>query len=329
MGGDGGVEVTLPASIRALHKHSDLQLDLVGDQDLITVYTSDLPGRLSSRIRVIHSDQRIPEGKRPQSVLRASRRSSLYLAVDLVKQREVGAMVSAGDTGAMLMIGRHLLKTLEGIKKPAILATIPSSTEPCYLLDVGANPECDSEQLFEFSVMGTVLAESLGRKDPRVGLLNIGSEQYKGSSAVLLAARALEQCTDLNYIGFVEANELFDGAAEVVVCDGFVGNVTIKSSAGVANIISNLLEAATAASEHHPLSTSLSAQLNPQRFNGASLLGLQGSVVKSHGNATAEGFYYAIEQAIREIDHAIPKLIGKRVARIMLSNQGLLTGARS
>ena len=329
MGGDCGVSVTVPASVRALQKHCDLQLDLVGDKNLIGPLLQDVPQPLFSRLKLIHSTQRIPASKRPQSVLRASRDSSLYLAVDLVKQGKVGAMVSAGDTGALLLVGRHLLKTLSGINKPAILATLPTVSVPCYLLDVGANPECDSKQLFEFAVMGTVLAESLGRPVPKVGLLNIGSEDYKGSSAVLQTAAALEQCADLNYIGFIEANELFEGAAEVVVCDGFVGNVTIKSSAGVANVVSKLLARATSTAEQHPLIRSLSAQLNPQRFNGASLLGLQGSVVKSHGNATAEGFFYAIEQAIREVDHGIPQLIGKRVADIMSSNQGLLTGVKN
>ena len=329
MGGDSGVTVTGPASVRALQKHSNLQLDLVGDKNMISPMLRGVPQSVVSRLGLIHSDQRIPTGKRPQSVLRASRGSSLYVAVDHVKQGKVGAMVSAGDTGALLLVGRHLLKTLDGINKPAILATLPSVTEPSYLLDVGANPECDCKQLFEFAVMGTVLAESLGRSGPRVGLLNIGSEDYKGSSAVLQAAAALEQCADLNYIGFVEANELFEGTADVVVCDGFVGNVTIKSSAGVANVISKLLDGATSIVEKDPLIGSLAAQLNPQRFNGASLLGLQGSVVKSHGNATAEGFFYAIEQAIREIDHGIPQLIGKRVADIMSSNQGLLTGFKN
>lgn len=328
MGGDCGVSVTVPASVRALLKHTDLQLDLVGDKNLIGPFLQDVPQSLVSRLSLIHSAQRIPTGRRPQSVLRAPRDSSLYLAVDLVRQGKVGAMVSAGDTGALLLVGRYLLKTLSGINKPAILAALPSVSEPCYLLDVGANLECDSQQLFEFAVMGTVLAESLGRSVPRVGLLNIGSEDYKGSSAVLQTAAVLEQCADLNYIGFIEANELFEGAAEVVVCDGFVGNVTIKSSAGVANVVSKLLDRATSTAEQHPLICSLSAQLNPQRFNGASLLGLQGSVVKSHGNATAEGFFYAIEQAIREIDHGIPQLIGKRVADIMSSNQGLLTGGK-
>ena len=167
----------------------------------------------------------------------------MFLATELVKQGEVGAMVSAGNTGALLMVGRHLLKTLDGIQKPAIVATIPGAMNQSYLLDVGANPECDRQQLFEFAVMGSALAESLNGESVSVGLLNIGAEEYKGTNEVQQAGKMLEDCDAVNYIGFVEANDLFDGAADVVVCDGFVGNVTIKSSAGVANVINKLLEA--------------------------------------------------------------------------------------
>ena len=214
------------------------------------------------------------------------------------------------------------------MQKPAIVATIPGAKQQTYLLDVGANPECDSHQLFEFAVMGTVLAESLSGKPATVGLLNIGSEHYKGTHEVQEAAKLMEASPALKYVGFVEANALFEGAADVVVCDGFVGNVTIKSSAGVANVVNKLLAEQIRESLLTRLSgysstsmlTRLSQQINPQRFNGASLLGLQGSIVKSHGNATTEGFFYAIAQAIHEIENSVPQLIAERVADIIQAN---------
>lgn len=249
----------------------------------------------------------------------------MYKSVELVKTGAAQAMVSAGNTGALLMIGRHLLKTITGIQKPAMVATIPGASRQCYLLDVGANPECDAQQLFEFAVMGSVLAESLLKEPARVGLLNIGSEHYKGTNEVQAAAALLNACPSVNYIGFIEANALFEGRADVVVCDGFVGNVTIKCSAGVANVVKKLLSEPLAGNWLRritdvfsaPLRYRLDQQINPHRFNGASLLGLQGSIIKSHGNASIEGFAYAIRQAVLEVENAVPKLIAQKVATIM------------
>ena len=248
------------------------------------------------------------------------------MAVELVQQSQVQACVSAGNTGALLMSGRHLLKTIPGVDKPAIIATIPGATSNCYLLDVGANVDCKAEQLFQFAVMGSVLAESLdGIKQARVGLLNIGAEEYKGSEQVQLAAELLEKSEAINYVGFIEGSALYEGNADVVVCDGFVGNVTIKSSAGVVNVINNFLEEGIGRDWTtrvfswllSPLVKRLQRKINPSQFNGASLLGLQGSIVKSHGNATSEGFAYAIEQAIMEAENNVPGLIAEKVANII------------
>jgi glycerol-3-phosphate acyltransferase PlsX len=328
MGGEGGVETTVPASLQALQQNPDLHLILVGDEQRLQPCLHAAAVELRSRYTVVHSAKTITDLDNPRDVLRSSRDSSLFMATELVQKGEVQAMVSAGNTGAMLMAGRHLLKTIPGIQKPAIVATIPGARQQSYLLDVGANPQCDAQQLFEFAVMGTVLAESLGGRNCTVGLLNIGEEQYKGTEEVRAAADMLEACEELDYIGFVEANALFEGVADVVVCDGFVGNVTIKSSAGVANVIKNLLAAQVEESLLTRLSglsstsilSRLTEQINPQRFNGASLLGLQGSMVKSHGNATMEGFFYAIQQAVREVEQAVPQLIADRVAAIMAAN---------
>ncbi|MCH8265277.1 MAG: phosphate acyltransferase PlsX [Proteobacteria bacterium] len=328
MGGDGGIDITLPASIQVLNQKPDLSIFLVGDESRMQALVSTAPAGVRDRLKLIHSDAVIGDADRPGNVLRSGKQSSMYLAVDLLKTGTAQAMVSAGNTGALLMIGRHLLKTIEGIQKPAIVTTIPGAPRQSFLLDVGANPDCSARQLFEFAVMGSVLAESLGGEKATVGLLNIGSEQYKGSVEVRAAAELMENSEALNYAGFIEANALFEGAADVVVCDGFVGNVMIKASAGVANMVKSLLTEQLSESWLARLSGSFSAsmltrlreQINPHRFNGASLLGLQGSIIKSHGNATIEGFTYAIAQAEAEIENAVPQLIAKRVAAIMAAH---------
>ena len=320
MGGDGGVNVTIPASVQALELNPDLSLFLVGDEHRIQPFLASINAPLRSRISLLHTTECIKDDDKPGNALRNAKQSSMYLAVELLKNGDVEAMVSAGNTGALLMIGRHLLQTIRGIQKPAIVATIPGASRQCYLLDVGANLDCSAQQLFEFAVMGSVLAESLLGEAPRVGLLNIGSEQYKGTDEVRAAGALMERCPDLNYTGFIEANALFEGTADVVVCDGFVGNVTIKTSAGVANVVEKLLAKQREVDNLNQATDSpssqmlqrLSAQINPHRFNGASLLGLQGSIVKSHGNATIEGFAYAIQQAITEIENAVPQLIAAK-----------------
>jgi|TARA_B100002003_G_scaffold249845_1_gene287293 glycerol-3-phosphate acyltransferase PlsX len=329
MGGDSGIQVTVPASLQALKQFPDLHLHLVGDQPSIKSLLGGLPAEMTDRLHLLHTDETISAREKPANVLRSSKGSSMYLAAGLVKSGDVKAMVSAGNTGALLMIGRYLLKTLNGIDKPAIVASIPGAFRQAYLLDVGANVDCTAEQLFQFGVMGSVLAESLspGHK-VAVGLLNIGVEDYKGSDQVRQAAKMLESCEELNYIGYVEANALFEGIADVVVCNGFVGNVTIKSSAGVANVVSTILSEQIAQNWFNrvtgfmvrPMLDKLRWQTNPQRFNGASLLGLQGSIVKSHGNTNIEGFIFAIQQAINEVDNAVPQLIAKKVEAIIQAN---------
>lgn len=328
MGGDGGVRVTLPATLHALELNSDLSVILVGDKSQIEPFLASVAPALAERIEIHHTLEVVADGDKPAQVLRNGKNSSMYKAVQLLDTGDVQAMVSAGNTGALLMIGRHLLKTITGIQKPAIVASIPGSSRQCFLLDVGANPECDAQQLFEFAVMGSVLAESLQGEVARVGLLNIGSEQFKGTDEVRDAGTLMSRCPAFDYVGFIEANELFEGKADVVVCDGFVGNVTIKTSAGVANVVKKLLASQLPTDAGSPsenakaaqLLSNLNEQISPHRFNGASLLGLQGSIVKSHGNATTEGFAYAIQQAVREVENAVPDLIREKVAAIIAAS---------
>jgi len=325
MGGDGGVKVTIPAALNALELNSDLSVTLVGDKTQIAPYLDSISSALADRISIHHTLDVINDGDKPAQTLRSGKTSSMHIAMRLLQERRVEAMVSAGNTGALLLIGRHLLKTIAGIQKPAMVAKIPGATRPCFLLDVGANPQVDAQQLFEFAVMGSVLAESVQGEIAKVGLLNIGSEKFKGTEEVRDAGALMDRCRAFDYVGFIEANELFEGKADVVVCDGFIGNVTIKASAGVANVVRRLLSSEvftdSASSfeneSKEKLLKSLCDQINPHFYNGASLLGLQGSVIKSHGNATIEGFTYAIQQAVREIENVVPELIREKVAAII------------
>ena len=332
------MEMTLPACVEALRQNPDLNLLLIGDQQQMQAVLN-VPSALQTRLCIMHTEDAVFDHEKPAHVLRNGRQSSMFQATEQVRNGTAQAMVSAGNTGSLVMTGRHLLKTLPGIRKPAIVATLPGTSRQTLLLDVGANPQCDGAQLFEFAVMGSVLAEALNGESVSVGLLNIGAEQHKGTVEVQHAARLMEASPELNYVGFIEANGLFEGAADVVVCDGFVGNVTIKTSAGIANVVNKLLSTrqshstagdipgnspgvaglSLASNEDLDASTlnRISSQINPQRFNGASLIGLQGSVVKSHGNATSEGFFYAIQQAIHEVENSIPQLIADRVAAIL------------
>jgi len=326
MGGDFGPSVVVPAALKSLAVHPDLSLVLVGDQPRIEELLKNTAPAQRQRLEIVHTAVSIDDNTRPEAVLRKYKDSSMYLAVDMVRAAKVDACVSAGNTGALLLTGRHLLKTVPGISKPAIIASIPvpTSNHRCYLLDVGANIDTQAPQLVEFAVMGAVLAASTSPHTPRIGLLNIGHEEHKGTVQIKLAAQALEKLDSLNYIGFIEGNEIFDGKVDVIVCDGFAGNVVIKSSAGVVSVIKNVMQECAnknwlsrlCAWLSGPLLRDLNAQIDPARFNGASLLGLQGIIVKSHGNARTEGFFHAIEQAVLEVLDNVPDRIASRMASL-------------
>ncbi len=326
MGGDFGPQVTVPAALLALERDPELFLLLVGDERQIESRLTSAGSEMRQRLTLLHTDAIVLDQDKPARILRDKTDSSMYLAVQQVQLGTVDACVSAGNTGALLLSGRHLLKTIPGIDKPAIMATIPGATRNCYLLDVGANVDCKAEQLFQFAVMGSVLAKSLdGLQKARVALLNIGVEDYKGSEQVKAAASLLEGSQFINYEGFVEGSALFEGAADVVVCDGFVGNVTIKSSAGVVRVINEAFSEIMALDIPDKFAAQTSAHLleqlqervNPAHYNGASLLGLQGSIIKSHGNAAVEGFTWAIERAAKEAENNVPALIAEQVAKIV------------
>ena len=312
MGGEGGPSTTVAATLLALQQNPMLSVILVGNEREIRSSAPALEA-FSGRYDIVHTPKTFLDTDKPAAILRSGRDSSLYRCVEIHQQGQASAVVSAGNTGALLLLGRHLLKTVEGVELPAIVATLPDINSKALLLDVGANLACSPRQLEQFAIMGAVLAQKQFGCTPRVALLNVGAEEYKGTADVQQTARLLETQETINFSGFVEANAVFEGHAEVVVCDGFVGNVMIKASAGAVNALISQIISNITVSEEASI-REVYSRLNPQRFNGASLLGLQGNIVKSHGNADIFGFSCAINQAYNEQRDAIPSLIREAIA---------------
>ncbi len=259
------------------------------------------------------------------SALRSKKDSSMRVAIDLVKDGTANAAVSAGNTGALMAISRFVLKTLPGIDRPAICSILPSQRGSTYVLDLGANVDCSPEHLLQFGIMGSLLVSALEHKErPTVGLLNIGEEDIKGNEAVKRAGELL-RATDLNFIGNVEGNDIFKGTADVVVCDGFVGNVTLKAVEGLAHMIGGALKEEFSRSIFTkltallamPVLKSFRQRFDPRRYNGASLLGLRGIVVKSHGSADQMAFRCALEKAAEEARQRLPETIAARMALLL------------
>ena len=312
MGGEGGPSTTVAATLLALQQNPMLSVILVGDERELRSSAPALEA-FSGRYDIVHTPKTFLDTDKPASILRSGRDSSLYRCVEIHQQGQASAVVSAGNTGALLLLGRHLLKTVEGVELPAIVATLPDINSKALLLDVGANLACSPRQLEQFAIMGAVLAQKQFGCTPRVALLNVGAEEYKGTADVQQTARLLETQETINFSGFVEANAVFEGHAEVIVCDGFVGNVIIKASAGAVNALISQIISNITVSEEASIKAVYS-RLNPQRFNGATLLGLQGNIVKSHGNADIFGFSCAVNQAYNEQRDAIPSLIRDAIA---------------
>ncbi|WP_084419136.1 phosphate acyltransferase PlsX [Photobacterium sp. J15] len=327
MGGDFGPQVTVPASVQALLQYPELKVILYGDQSAITSQLSLLNKLHHPRIRVVHCEHVIADDTRPSHALRHSRGSSMRAALDAVANKQADACVSAGNTGALMALSRYTLKQLPGVDRPALVSAIPTKTRgKTWLLDLGANVSCDADTLFQFAVMGAVLAEQRNGVSPRVALLNIGQEEIKGNDLVKRCAEMLANSPDINYIGYLEGDELYSGRADVIVCDGFVGNVSLKTSEGVANLfIGSIKQAVT----NNPLKRLVAKwlfndlfeslkQLNPDQYNGASLLGLRGIVVKSHGSADISAFSNAIGEAVHEVKRQIPTKISDRLEEVLL-----------
>jgi len=323
MGGDFGPRVTVPAVLDALKRHPHLIIHLVGDEEQIKPFLKRVRPAVAERLVIVHSASIIRNEDKPSYALRHLRDSSMFLALQQVADGEADACVSAGNTGALMAIGRHVIRTLPGIDRPAIISPVPTPSGHSYLLDLGANVDCSAEHLLQFAVMGSVLVQSVeGKVNPAVGVLNIGEEEIKGNEQVRLASRLIDEQPGLNYTGFVEASDLFSGKADVIVCDGFVGNIALKSSEGLARLIGRKVKSSFRGSLYRrllamlarPMLMQLQREIDPSRHNGASLLGLQGIVVKSHGAANAKSFRYALEQAVVEARMALPEKISHQVA---------------
>ncbi|WP_374350880.1 phosphate acyltransferase PlsX [Chitinimonas sp.] len=308
MGGDHGVHVTVPAALKFLKAHPDVNVVLVGLQDAIEAELKARHAHTGPRLRIHAASEVVAMDEAPQLALKNKKDSSMRVAINLVKSGEAHACVSAGNTGALMATARFVLKMLPGIERPAIAKMMPTMRGSSCVLDLGANVDCTPEQLYQFGVMGAMLYGALRQVDhPSVGLLNVGSEDIKGNGAVKEAAELL-RASKLNFYGNVEGNDIYKGTVNVVVCDGFTGNVALKTSEGLAKMLSQFLReeffkswwrkliAVVAA----PVLLSFKHRMDPRRYNGASLLGLRGIVVKSHGGADRFAFFCALEQALEE-----------------------------
>jgi glycerol-3-phosphate acyltransferase PlsX len=328
MGGDNGPHVTLPAAVKALQQNSNLFVILCGDENIINDLLVDIDPEITSRIEIQHCSQHVAMDERPTYALRNKKDSSMRRALERVECGDADACVSAGNTGALLAMSYYVLKTLPGIDRPALVSTLPTEGQhKLFLLDLGANVNCDSETLFQYAVMGSVLAqEVMGIDNPRVALLNVGEEQIKGNDQVKFAAQLLQQTPSINYIGFVEGNDIFTNCADVVVTDGFVGNVALKACEGLAKL---LLDEAKRVSNQNlmtkllakiamPLLRKIYRRVNPDQYNGASLIGLRGIVVKSHGNASTDAFLYAIKEAMQEVQRQVPQKIKTKIESVLM-----------
>jgi glycerol-3-phosphate acyltransferase PlsX len=325
MGGDFGPRSIVQACVASLSATPSLHLTLVGQPSLLEELIASHPAVDRARLGIVPASETITMDEKPTAALRGKPDSSMRVALELLRDGKVQACVSAGNTGALMALSRHVLKTLPGIDRPAMVAAIPTQTGYCQLLDLGANVDCSAEHLFQFAVMGSVAAQALGVARPRVALLNIGTEDIKGNQQVKLAATLLQGARGLNYIGFVEGDGLYRGEADVVVCDGFVGNILLKSSEGLATMIATRIESLFRQSLVSrlvgalalPLMRRLQADLAPARHNGASFLGLQGIVVKSHGSAGVEGFQSAIARAVIEVQENLPQRLHGRLEDLL------------
>ncbi|MFZ4479020.1 MAG: phosphate acyltransferase PlsX [Rhodoferax sp.] len=322
MGGDHGLSVTLPACRNFLDKHADAQLILVGLPDGLAAFSH-------ARARTVAASEVVGMDDSLEVALRRKRDSSMRLAIQQVKDGAAQAAVSAGNTAALMAISRYLLKTLDGIDRPAIAGQIPNAKgQATTVLDMGANVDCSAEHLLQFAIMGSALVSVLsGNDNPTVGLLNIGEEAIKGNEVIKKAGellRAASKAGDFNFYGNVEGNDIFKGTSDIVVCDGFVGNVALKASEGLATMIVDFLKmefsrnlfTKLAAIAAYPVITALKKRMDHRRYNGGALLGLRGLVFKSHGSADELAFEYALARAYDAARHQLLERVQVRISHV-------------
>jgi glycerol-3-phosphate acyltransferase PlsX len=331
MGGDHGLAVTLPAAAAYLRRHPDTKLLLVGRADDIGARLPAL-GFEPSAVEVVHAAEVVAMDEPPAQALRSKRDSSMRLAVNMIKEGRADAVVSAGNTGALMAISRFVLRTLDGIDRPAIASVIPNEKGGVTtMLDLGANVDCTPEHLLQFAILGAALVAAIEEKErPTVGLLNIGEEVIKGNEVVKQAALLL-RASALNFHGNVEGDDIYRGTTDVVVCDGFVGNVALKTSEGLARMLAGIVReeftrgplSRLLALTAYPVLRRFKSRVDPRRYNGASLLGLRGIVIKSHGAADAFGFECALGRAAEAARHRLVE----RTAAAMSTLSGTATVA--
>lgn len=328
MGGDHGTAVTIPAALEYLKQSPRDTIILVGNTEAIsaelrTLGISSADSAFGARLRIHQASEVVGMDEQPQSALRGKKDSSMRVSINLVKSGEASACISAGNTGALMATARYVLKTIPGIDRPAIASYLPTKKGKVCMLDLGANTDCTAEHLLQFAMMGSTLVSALENKStPTVGLLNIGSEDIKGNEVVKQAAELLRQ-SDLNFYGNVEGNDIFKGVTDLVVCDGFVGNVALKTAEGVAKMMGGFLKAGfslniytkLAALISMPVINAFKHRLDHRRYNGASFLGLKGIVVKSHGSADVFAFRCAIEKAAEEARSGMLQHISEHIEK--------------
>ena len=320
MGGDHGPEVTVRAALEFVRKHDDVRAILVGIEEKIRPFLGSAD---ASRLVIRHASEVVAMDESPALAIRTKKESSMRVALDLVRNGEADACVSAGNTGALMAISRFVLKMLPGIDRPAICAVLPTISGHAHVLDLGANVDCSPEHLLQVAIMGVSLVGAIEHKErPTVGLLNIGEEDIKGNDVVKRAAELLKD-SGLNFVGNVEGDGLYKGEAEVVVCDGFVGNVALKASEGLAQLLATFLRqefsrnllTRLAALVALPVIRHFKRRVDHRRYNGASLLGLRGIVVKSHGSADVFSFGNALDRAADTVRNGVLERISLRVAQ--------------
>jgi len=329
MGGDHGPKVTVPASLDFLASDPEAELLLVGQPQVLQSELSRLASHVS-RLSIVEATEIVGMDEDVRTAIRTKKHSSMRIAIDLVKQGRAQACVSAGNTGALMGTAKFVLKTLPGIDRPAICAVLPTRTGQVYALDLGANADCTPEHLLQFAIMGSTLVTAVeGKANPTVGLLNIGSEEIKGNDVVKRAGELL-RASSLNFYGNVEGDDIYRGTTDVVVCDGFVGNVALKTSEGLARMFGDFLKeeftrgavSRIAAALAWPVIRRFRQRVDHRRYNGAALLGLRGVVVKSHGSADRLAFRYALERALSEASHGLLERIGEEIARLAPATTG-------
>jgi len=322
MGGDHGPGVTVPAALSFQKAHPHGNIILVGLQEAIEAELKTHQAASGPQLRVHNASQAVDMDEAPASALRGKKDSSMRVAINLVKNGEAHACVSAGNTGALMAIARFVLKTLPGIDRPAIAGIMPTLKGEVYVLDLGANVNCTPEHLLQFAIMGSTLVAAMQHKErPSIGLLNIGEEEIKGNEVVKQAAELL-RASGLNFYGNVEGDDIFKGTTDVVVCDGFVGNVALKTAEGLAKMLRTFLTdefkrnwfTIACGALAMPVLSAFKRRVDPGRYNGASLLGLKGIVVKSHGSADRFAFQNAIERAFDEVREDVLQRISQRLA---------------